>query len=188
MSYIVVDVETVPIDISEYEKRSEEERKKLLNPIDSKIIAIGIKAKEENPQIFYGQEREMLEGFWKSINKHKQKNTKIIGFNIKDFDLPFLVTRSFINGVEIEPFILKEIIDMREKLSAYKWGNVRGKLKEFAKILSIPVLGIEGDKVNELYLNNEHEKIKEYLVKDLEITEMLYERMVKLKIDKIEKW
>ncbi|MEM4630593.1 MAG: hypothetical protein QXU92_03240, partial [Candidatus Diapherotrites archaeon] len=84
--------------------------------------------------------------------------------------------------------ILKEIIDIREKLSAYKWGNVRGKLKEFAKLLSIPTLGIEGDKINELYINKDFKTIKEYLTKDLEITELLYERIVKLKIDKIEKW
>ncbi|MEM4709888.1 MAG: ribonuclease H-like domain-containing protein [Candidatus Diapherotrites archaeon] len=188
MSYIVVDVETSPIDIKEYDKRNEEEKKKMLNPIDSKIIAIGIKAKDNEAQIFLGEEKEILGEFWVNIKKHKQKANKIIGFNIKDFDLPFLVTRSFLNDVEIEPFILKEIIDIREKLSAYKWGNVRGKLKEFAKLLSIPTLGIEGDKINELYINKDFKTIKEYLTKDLEITELLYERIVKLKIDKIEKW
>lgn len=188
MSYIIIDVETSPIDIKEYDKRSEEEKKKLLNPIDSKIIAIGIKAKDNEAQILLGEEKEILNEFWKSVKKHKQKNNKIIGFNIKDFDLPFLVTRSFINDIEIEPFVLKEVIDIREKLSAYKFGNVRGKLKEFAKMLSIPTLGIEGDKINELYINKDFKTIREYLTKDLEITELLYERIVKLKIDKIEKW
>ncbi|VVB99725.1 putative 3'-5' exonuclease related to the exonuclease domain of PolB [uncultured archaeon] len=189
MAYIVVDVETVPLDREEHLKRAEDERKKLLNPIDSKIIAIGVKTQNAEPVVFMGEdEANLLSSFWQELAKHKSASAKIIGFNIKEFDLPFLVTRSFLNNVEIVPFVIKEIVDIREKLSAYKFGNVRGKLKEFAALLEIETLGMEGSKVAEEYWKGNTKKIRDYLAKDLEITETIYQRIVRLKIDKIERW
>jgi len=41
MTFFCVDVETCPIDLEAALKMGEEERKKLLNPIDSRIVAIG---------------------------------------------------------------------------------------------------------------------------------------------------
>ncbi len=190
MSYIVVDIETIPIDRKGYEGRGEEaERKKLLNPIDSKIIAIGLKKKDGEPVVFMGSdEAELLSQFWNEISKSKSLSTKIVGFNIKDFDLPFLVTRSFVNNVGITPFILKEVLDLREKLSAYKFGNVRGKLKEFGGFLSIGKMDMDGGDVAKEYWEGNHKKIEAYLKKDLEITEAVYQRIVRLRIDKIERW
>ncbi len=190
MGYIIVDVETAPLDRKEYESREPDaERKKLLNPIDSKIIAIGLKKKGEAAAVFMGSdEAQLLTDFWKEISKSKSLSTKIVGFNIKDFDLPFLVTRSFVNNVEIVPFIVKEVLDLREKLSAYKFGNVRGKLKEFADFLSIDKMDMDGSDVAGEYWAGNTKKIGDYLKKDLEITEAIYQRIVRLKIDRIERW
>lgn len=189
MAYVVLDIETVPLDKKEYLKRDEEERKKLLNPIDSRIVAIGIKRQGEEPIVLAGSdEAEMLEAFWKEIAKSKAAALKIVGFNVKDFDIPFLVTRSFVNNVEIVPFMLKDILDLREKLSAYKYGNVRGKLKEFADFLSIEKHEMDGSMVAEEYWAGNTKKIEAYLKKDLEITEAVYHRIVRLKIDKIDRW
>lgn len=190
MTYIIVDIETVPMDRQEYAKRdSHAEKVKLLNPIDSKIIAIGLKKKDIEPVVIMGNdEPSLLADFWKEIGKSKSPSTKLVGFNIKDFDIPFLVTRSFVNNVEIVPFVLKEIVDIREKLSAYKFGNVRGKLKEFADFLSIDKADMEGDKVAEEYWAGNTARIAKYLRKDLEITEAVYQRIMRLKIDKIERW
>ncbi len=190
MAYIIIDIETVPLDRKEYEKREvHAEKIKLLNPIDSKIIAIGLKKKDSEPIVLMGNDEPgLLAEFWKEIGKSKTLSTKLVGFNIKDFDIPFLVTRSFINNVEIVPFFLKEIIDIREKLSAYKFGNIRGKLKEFADFLSIDKADMDGAMVAEEYWKGNTARLAEYLRKDLEITEAVYQRLVRLKIDKIERW
>ncbi len=190
MSYIVIDIETVPLDRKEYEKReSHAEKIKLLNPIDSKIIAIGLKKKDSEPVVLVGgDEAELLAEFWKEIAKSKSLSTKLVGFNIKDFDIPFLVTRSFVANVEIVPFTLKEIVDIREKLAAYKFGNIRGKLKEFGSFLSIDKADMDGAMVAEEYWKGNTARIAKYLRKDLEITETVYQRLVRLKIDRIEKW
>jgi hypothetical protein len=189
MAYIIIDIETIPVELEEYLKKNEEERKKLLNPIDSKIIAIGIKKEGEESKVLIGDnESEILSKFWNEIERAKTSNIKIVGFNIKDFDIPFIVTRSFINNIEIVPFMLKEILDIREKISAYKFGNVRGKLKEFADFLAIEKHEIDGSMIADEYRLGNLEKIGEYLKKDLEITEAVYHRIVRLKIDKIDRW
>lgn len=190
MPYIIIDIETIPLDRKEYESRTEDgERKKLLNPIDSRIVAIGMKKEGEEAKTFMdGDEAQILQKFWAEIAKAKGPSLRIVGFNVKEFDVPFLVTRSFINNVEIVPFLLKEIIDIREKLSAYKYGNVRGKLKEFAGFINIEKADMDGGDVAPQYWSGNMKKIETYLRKDLEITEALYQRIMRLKIDRIERW
>ena len=39
--YFVIDIETCPLVLEDYELLDDESRLKLINPIDSKIIAIG---------------------------------------------------------------------------------------------------------------------------------------------------
>ena len=189
MAYMIIETLTVPLDRKEYESREADEKKKLLNPIDSKIVGIGIKRQGMDPQVIMANdEAEILTIFWKEIAKHKTTGFMIAGFNVKEFDLPFLVTRSFIANVEIVPFVLKEIVDIREKLSAYKFGNVRGKLREFAQLLNIETTGFDVEQIPDEYWNGDMKKIEQQVRKDLEITETLYQRIIRLRINKIERW
>lgn len=191
MPYFYVDTETCPIDREEYLSRTEAERKKLLNPIDSKIIAIGAKCGEEKTLILQSSdERQILLSFWKEILSFKKSSLdKIVGFNIKDFDLPFIVTRSFIHGVPIVPFTLKDIVDLRELLSAFKYGPTRGKLKEFAQLIGMQIIDdMDGEKVPAAHWAGETQKIKEYLEKDLEITHAIHKRTIELRINEIQRW
>ena len=191
MAYFELDIETVPVDKGAYlDAENDQERKKLLNPIDSRIIAIGLKKSGQKALLLQGEnEREMLQKFWLELKGFRKGGSdKLIGFNIKEFDLPFLVTRSFILEVEIVPFVLKDVVDLREKVSAYKYGKTRGRLKEYADFMNIEKTGMEGEDVAEEYWAGNIKKILEYLEKDLEITEAMYERIVRLKIDLIDRW
>src|SRR3989338_4531322 len=108
-NYFIVDIEVCPINLEGYEELEEEERLKLLNPINSKAIAVGIRHLGKNKIFFFENEKEMLEEFWKEWEKIKQidqYSTQIVGFSILNFDLPFLVSRSLINNVTISPFLL----------------------------------------------------------------------------------
>ena len=191
MDYIIVDTETIPCDKEQYlGVENETERKKLLNPIDSKVAAIGLKHGAKTTILMDESEKAMLEAFWQEISAFKKlhRNFKIVGFNLKNFDLPFLVTRSFVNNVAIEPFTLKETIDLREKLSAYKYGNVRGTLKEFAAFLGFHDYEMDGSMVAEEFWAGNHAKIKTYLEHDLIVTEKIYQRAKELKITEIDRW
>jgi len=189
-NYFVLDIETCPIDLEAYFNLSEEERIKKLNPIDSKVIAIGIRHNNENLILQNPNEKELLSEFWNKWNELKTQSPKIsvVGFNVANFDLSFLTTRSFINNVKVVPFVVKNIIDIKERISAFRIGHTRGKLKEFAKIIGLECQDCEGDKIPEFCKQGKTNEIKKYLEKDLEITDALYKRLVETNIIDISKW
>ena len=99
-----------------------------------------------------------------------------MGFNVTNFDIPFIVARSFINNIEIVPFSLKSVLDVKEKINAYRYGKSRGKLEEYGRLIGVGVLNIDGSMVPRLFKDNDWETLKKYLLKDLEITDKLFER------------
>ena len=185
MTYFVIDIETVPLTQS----ASEEERLEKLNPIDSRIVAIGIRHDGVN-KTWHGDEKEILTDAWKHWNSIAMNNRfiKIVGFNVANFDLPFMTARSFILGVQIVPFVLKNVIDIRDKINAYRYGPSRGKLKEFAELLNLPVLDVDGGDVDALWQQKDYETLVKYLENDLEITDAMYQRLCELRIADVQKW
>ena len=111
----------------------------------------------------------------------------IVGFNLLSFDLPFLVTRSFIHQVKILPFNLKSVIDLRDRISAYRYGNTRGTLKEFAALMGLETMG-DGGQVAELCRQGDIDGLAKYLRNDLLITDEIFKRARDLNILGIEKW
>src|SRR3989338_9210828 len=184
----ILDIETVPVKLEGYFALPEEEQKKLLNPIDSKVVAIGIRTGNGTTILMGEDERKMLQDFWWEWRKVQSPVLQVIGFNIANFDIPFLVTRSFIHNVPIVPFTLKSIIDLREKVNAYRHGPSRGTLKEFAGVMGIETDGTDGSDIARLWSEGNRDKIKEYLTTDLEITEQMYKRMRDTNILNINRW
>lgn len=194
MNYLYLDIETVPVNKEKHQSYDEEERKKLINPIDSKIIAIGLKSTIDNKIIILQKdnEKEMLEEFWKIFSDFRNNNgltNRVVGFNIKSFDISFIVTRSYINSVAIVPFVLKEIIDIRDQVTCFKRGPTRGTLKEFGEAIGVILVeDMDGSKVAETYWSGNIELIKTYLAKDLELTEKVHKKIIELGLDKIREW
>ncbi|HLD86702.1 MAG TPA: ribonuclease H-like domain-containing protein [Candidatus Nanoarchaeia archaeon] len=186
--HFILDIETCPIKMEGYFGLPEEEQKKLLNPIDSRIVAIGIRVNGKDIIFQEEDEKKMLNDFWWEWKKALSPSFQVVGFNCAHFDIPFLVTRSFIHNVPIVPFTLKSIIDLREKVNAYRYGPSRGTLKEFAKVLGIETDGTDGSDIARLCSEGNREKIKEYLAKDLEITDQMFKRMKETNILNIAKW
>jgi len=186
-NYFIFDIETCPLNLENYQSLDEEERKKLLNPIDSKIIAIGVRSNSGN-KIFIGDdEKKILEDFWGEWRRMKQDSVAI-GFNVLNFDIPFIVSRSFINNVEIVPFQLKSIIDLRDRINAFRYGKTRGKLTDYGKLLGLEISRTDGSQVADLWRENKVDELKQYLSKDLEITDQLFIRAKQTKIIHIAKW
>ncbi len=175
-----------------YFEKDEEEKQKLINPIDSKIIAIGLKEKDKESVIFMGEdEKKILEDFWKYYSNFKTNNifSKIVGFNIKSFDMSFLISRSFINKVKIKPFSLKEIMDLREYITCFRYGKSRGTLKEFGEAVGVSLIDdMDGSMVAELCYKKDYALIEKYLLKDMELTEKVHDVLMELDIDKIKQY
>lgn len=186
-NYFIVDVETCPMDMQKYDALAEEDRKQLINPIDSKAVAIGIRRNGVDI-IFSGRdEKKLLEDFWAEWRKARETGAFIVGFNLLSFDIPFLVTRSFIHQAKILPFNLKSVIDLRDRLSAYRAGHTRGTLKEFAQLLGLETMG-DGGQVAALCRAGDVEGLVKYLKNDLLITDEIFKRARDLNILGIEKW
>jgi uncharacterized protein YprB with RNaseH-like and TPR domain len=76
------------------------------NPLDSKVIAVGILTSQEKYYIYdKDNEERLLKAFWKTWSKlnGSQPGVDVVGFNHKQFDLPF-ITRSYKHGQKVEPY------------------------------------------------------------------------------------
>lgn len=184
--YFIVHIETCPADIESYSKLDEEEQKKLLNPIDSKIVAIGIRHAGQNLVSMERSEKDMLRDFWQEWERISHgKDVAVVGFNITSFDLPFIVARSFIHDVPISPFLLKNVIDLRDKINAYRYGPTRGRLSEYAIMLGQPM---EDTDTVKLCAVGDFTTVKNILVRDLQLIDALYEKARRTRIIDIRKW
>ncbi len=90
-----------------------------LDPLTGKVLAIGI-YDELGFSCISGDEKTMLETFWKLADETLSTSNQLVGFNVNDFDLPFLFKRSWHHGIQ-PPKILRDgrywnrdIIDLRE--------------------------------------------------------------------------
>lgn len=189
-NYFIVDIETCLVREQKESDLREEERKKRLNPVDSKIVAIGIRHNGKNALYIYEEEKKMLEEFWaewKVLHK-EHPGIKVVGFSLRNFDLPFVTMRSFILGVPIAPFLIKPTIDLREKISAYRYGPTRGKLRELAKLTGMQVADEDSSDVERWCKEKNYGKMQEYLGAALEITDALYRRARDTNVIFIERW
>lgn len=108
-------------------------------------------------------ERTLLDAFWNLAEKSKH----IIGFNILRFDLPVILTRSALLGIEPWPGLKyydakpweSFIIDLMKKRFANASYNEFKSLKELRRCLQLPipeeyreVAAMAGDSVEKLYL------------------------------------
>jgi len=188
--YFIVDIETSPLDVQAYTELEEEDRLKLLNPIDSKIIGIGIRYKWQN-RIFTGDdEKDLLKSFWHEWERimREAPNSVIVGFNINNFSIPFIITKSFINNVQVKSFSMKSIIDVRERINAYRYGKTKGKLTDYGELLGINVIKKESDKMADLYLRKDYEQLHTYIENDLVAIDEIFKRLKETGIINISKW
>ncbi|MFB6145890.1 MAG: hypothetical protein ABEJ99_05305 [Candidatus Nanohaloarchaea archaeon] len=185
--YFVIDVETVPLDFDAYLEAQEDGN--FLNPVDSRIIAAGIRHDGEN-HIFIGEdEEEILEEFWIKWGGIKKgaDEKKVVGFNIKDFDMHMLVGRSLANEIGVMSFTKGDLIDLRESLSCFGW-RPKGTLEDYAELAGVETQETESSKIPHMAKDDEIEKIKNHLKADLRITDELFQKSRDLNITKIDKW
>jgi len=189
MRYLILDIETVPLDIEHedvkkylMDKKIGESRK--LNPSYAKIILICVKFLNGEFKVFEGNEKELLTNFWNFVKDNK--DVKIITHNGYGFDIPFLTIRSCVNNV-----------DITVKINMNRWGmensnhfdtmlffSSQGQftnpnLDILAKLNGIEVEGefIDGRDIEKFYKKGNLEKIKEHCKRDIEVLEKVFEKL-----------
>jgi len=157
-----------------------------LNPLQHRIVAIGVKLSDKDEIIMDESEYYLLVNFWNLVEKEGIE--KLIGFNI-DFDWQFIKLRSLYHRLKVKHFRRYQgRVDLRQILNGSSGRYVKGTgLKDYCRFLGIdvPEDDADGKDVPELWKayeetgNEEYKhKICEHLRRDLERTWELYKILV----------
>ena len=142
---------------------------------------------------FYGDdESEIVDGFFKAISAlfRKAPNMKIVGHNIKGFDMPCLLRKAVVYDLNIPRELHLHVIKPWESClidtsEIWKFGSWTGApLGLLCTTLGIPTPkdAMEGSQVSEAYWNGRLEEIKTYCEKDVKATASVILKMAKLPI------
>jgi 3'-5' exonuclease len=181
----------------------EEKRRGALSPFTGRIVAIGvvnaetgrscamyevpgqidvIVRKDGNRTLIAGTEKQILEKFWDYLGKHD----RFISFNGRQFDGPFLMIRSAINGVTPKRDLvgnryrfhpncdLREVLNFNGTINPRQMRfNLDLACKAFG-IVSSKTEGMDGRAVETLYRAGRYEDIALYCLEDVRATSELY--------------
>lgn len=155
-----------------------------LSPVTGQILAIGCWSMTKNSfSLVAGDEPSILAKFWEIYGKMRGSTPprKLVGCNSNGFDLPFLIRRSWILGVEIPATVRKGryfdelFVDIRDIwLCGQHWGGCESSLNHMAVALGVgkKTEGVTGADFGRLWngTKEEREQAIEYLKNDVEIT------------------
>lgn len=159
-----------------------------LSPEYGRIAIAGALTEGDKPYSFYNEdERLILESAWHLVDSSIRDTYLIVGFNIKGFDLPFMVKRSWILGVSVPQSIYsprkskypwpENIIDL---MDVWKCGDYKAPWISFNQLcrnLGIPIKDGEGSKFGELWERNKTAALK-YNSDELLVLSQVAERMI----------
>lgn len=132
-----------------------------------------------------GTERQILEKFWEFFDS----DSRFISFNGRQFDGPFLMIRSAINGIVPKRDLVgyrygfHPNCDLREALNFF--GTVNARQFKFNLDLACKAFGVEtsksegidGRSVETWYRAGRHREIADYCLDDVRATAELYEKL-----------
>ena len=154
------------------------------------IYSKGGKEYTEKRSFASKDENDLLSNFadFLNLNFEALSSIKIIGHNIREFDIPFLARRMIVNGVNL-PKVLSisgkkpwQVEFLEDTMSLWKFGDFKNytSLNLLAKILNVPSPkeALEGCKIhNAFWLYNDLDAIKAYCELDVLTTAMIYYKL-----------
>jgi hypothetical protein len=159
-----------------------------LSASSGQVLAIGYKSDKASAVDHIDDlgERALLVRFWDKYEKVRKSERCMVGFNSREFDIPYIAQRSVILGVAIPKTLIqndryqdKTFIDLRDR-----WGfgaKPSGSLDLICKACGLDGKpeGVSGAHFSELYHNPDtRQEAIEYLLNDLDITYELAERLL----------
>jgi hypothetical protein len=135
---------------------------------------------------FHSDERIILAEFWLRMKTFRPNVDRIVGHNIYDFDLKFILKRSIIHGVRptvdlsFARYRNQPIFDTMHEWERWSYGSKVG-LETLAIALGFESSkrnGVNGSQIHSLFEAGEHRAIHDYCLKDVELTQAIYKRMV----------
>jgi hypothetical protein len=150
---------------------------------NNRIVRRGVLGRDKQTLQFHLDEERTLRSFWKLLGGFNIQQDLLIGFNLLDFDLHFICTRSVIKQVKpsfevcFARFRQQPVFDCMWSFTHWRY---RIKLDELAKVLGLESPkqnGMSGDKVYDLFLERRHQEICDYVMRDCTCTRAIYYRL-----------
>ena len=200
---ITIDCETLPsalpFEAKAFWETEEEYRKTALDGNLGRLLCIGFTREFSdgrkleygclgwNPltQSFEHDEAKVLAEFWELMRGFNRFHDTIVGHNIMDFDLPFIIKRSIINGVRptvdfcFARYQSQPIFDTMREWDCWSYKNSTS-LDKLASILNLPspkTDGITGANLYDAFMQERHKEIYEYCMRDVKTTRNVYRKM-----------
>ncbi len=179
-------VESYQSDLAAAEEKywNEVQDKAALAAITGQVLAIGYGGNGET--VDHGMsEEELLSRFWAKFKKCRETRRKMIGFNIKRFDVPFIVQRSFILAVDVPEsymdgrYLSATFVDLNDAWMCGNYGY-SGNLDEIARACGVgrKTEGVSGAHFAELYMNDAtRSQAIDYALNDVVITRAVANRI-----------
>lgn len=194
-------------DKTEKEKEIEKIKEGLgLSPLTGEVVSIGVLDSESEKGAVYFQapgeeieneedgikfksmtEEEMLRKFWEVAEKYKE----FVTFNGRNFDVPFLMTRSAANEVKPSKDLMSnrylgmqrfgsKHIDLLDQLTFYGavWQK-KGNFHLWSRVFGIESPkgnGMDGSDVGKFFEEGKYEEIAKYNASDIIATNRLYKK------------
>jgi len=179
--YIVFDIETAPSRYDEYRSAFPMSKKKPgLHAFISQTVAIGICGTDFDDCRVVGDdakdEKALLKWFSNVIECHP--GVVLVGYNIRNFDIPFLRVRAAKLGVPIQLPARNSIriVDIYDLMGG-RWqaDTSSGTLSELKWYLyGGPKETGGGDQVAKWFANCEYDKIREHCLEDIALCDRIY--------------
>jgi predicted PolB exonuclease-like 3'-5' exonuclease len=169
------------------EALDQEYRKTALDGAYGEIIVIGVAIDDEDPITFSGDEETTLPQFNQFLDSILHPyDTLVVGHNVVQFDLRFMMHRYMIRGIkphtvirraaQAKPWDSEKVFD-----TMVQWAGAgnRVSLDKLCKAFSIPSPkgDIDGSKVMDYVRDGRLEEVALYCEKDVEATRQIYKRM-----------
>lgn len=151
-----------------------------LKPETGRIVVIGVKSAGGIESFIDGDEPDILSSWWARWEDLSGRGAVFVGANSRDFDLPYLKIRSWINDIPVPPAAWDSYTERwhrsfrdvrREWLSGRRYSDCESSLNHMAKSLGV------GEKMpGEIaahfgkYWREDREKAVAYLRRDLDLT------------------
>lgn len=156
-----------------------------LDATTGRVLLIGYAENDGPIQFLEGTETAILGDFWRLADPGIAKTVTLVGHNVLSFDLPFLLRRSWLNGIKVSGRIWSDIQSYRPAGvvdTMREWGcGDRHHMVSLANLCGAFGLPVKTGPVTgatfSYWFEKDKEVAKEYCREDVEATRRLAKRM-----------
>lgn len=159
-------------------------RNAALDALSGQVLCIGYRFQHDKPAVLCSDadgEAVMLIQFWRLLSD-LERQPKLVGFNIKSFDLPFLIKRSWKHRIQV-PYWLRQgrywndlVVDLRE---VWQLGDSRahGSLASICRHLGLGEKAGNGADFSLLW-NTDRQAAIDYCLQDIKLTQAVADILI----------